>query len=334
MATTLDRALVLVKEATYGTYVAPTRAIEFLDGDTQFETDPTIVQGQGIRAGALLADGSRSVVVRSNATGSLGFECLPKGQGVLWEWLLGACSSTLVSASVYQQVATMTAAQLSATIQEQWYYIADDGTFTLIPFSWLGCMVTDFEVTFGPEIATVKANINGRTVDVGQAAAAVTLPSTATSPFHRAQLLVYTGTLTQATTTAVASATTPLTGVEQVTLSFTKSLNLDRPGSAGLKGKPVGGMWEVAVKFTTEHRDNSWEVAKLAQTPLAFLASYTGAALTTGNEQLQAAIADMRVQKVTKKVDAGVPKVDVEAKVMQSSGVPLQIVMRTSDTAL
>ncbi len=333
MGTILDRALVLVKESTYGTYAAPSRAIEFLDGDTTFESDPTIVQGQGVRASALLADGSRSVVVRQNATGSLGFECLPKGQGTIWEWLLGACTSTLVSTGVYQQVATIAAAQLSATIQEQWYYIADDGTFTAAPFSWLGCMVTDFEVTLGREIATVKANINGQTVDVGQTAVAVTLPSTATAPFHAGNLTVKVGTLTLATATTLASATTTLTGVEQIVISFTKSLNLDRPGSAGLKGKPVGGLWDVTVKFTTEHRDNSWEVAKQAQTALSLLADYSGLPLTAGTEGLQFAIADMRVQKVTKKADSAVPKVDVECKVMNAT-VPLQVVIRTADNAL
>ena len=333
MGTILDRAVVIKKEAAYGTYVAADRAVEFLDGDTTFEDAPTIVQGQGVRAAAMLADGSRSVVVRQDATGSLGFECLPKGQGVIWEWLLGACSSTLVSTGVYQQVATMAPAQLSATIQEQWYYIADDGTYTAIPFSWLGCMATDFEVTLGSEIATVKANINGRKVDVGQTAVAVTLPSTATAPFHRGNLTVKVGTLTLATTTVLASATTALTGVEQIVLSFTKNLNTDRPGTAGLKGKPVGGLWDVSVKFTVEHRDNSWELAKAAQTAMSLLADYSGLALTSGTEELQFAIADMRVQKVTKKVDSAVPKLDIECKVMNAA-TPVQVVTRTSDVAL
>lgn len=334
MGTIHDRAVVVKRESAYGTYVAPDRAVEFLRNDTTFESDPTIVQGQGARAGALLADGSRSVVVRQNATGSLGFECLPKGQGVIWEWLLGDCTSTLVSTGVYQQVATIAAAQLSATIQEQWYYMAEDGTYTLVPFSWLGCMVTDFEVTLGAEIATVKANINGRAVDVGQTAVAVTLPSTATAPFHKGNLTVSGGTLTLATATALASGTTTLTGVETITLSFTKNLNTDRPSSAGLKGKPVGGLWDVTVKFTAEHRDDSWEVAKQAQSAISMLASYSGLALTSGTEQLQFVIADMRVQKVAKKDDGnGVPMVDVECKVVQAT-TPVQVVTRTNDTAL
>lgn len=335
MATSLDRAVVLSEETTsYGTYASATaRAVEFLDGDTTFENAPTIVQGQGIRAGAILADGSRSVVVRQDVPGSIGFEVLPKGQGYLWKWLLGACASTVVTGATYQQVGTLAATLPSFTAQEQWYYMADDGTYSAGVFSWLGCIFTDFELTMGSEIATVKANINGRTVDTAQTAVAVTLPSTATAPFHRGNLTVSTGTLTAATTTALASSITAVTGVEQVVLSVNNNMNTDRPGAAGLKGKPVPQLRDITVKLTAEQRDNSWDIAKQAQTAMTLLCTYTGGALSTGTETFQVAIADMRVTKVTKKVDGGVPKVDVECKVMQST-TPLQIVIRTSDTAL
>lgn len=336
MATSLDRAVVLSEETVaYGTYAsADARALEFLDGDTQFEDAPVIVQGQGIRAGSILADGSRSVVVRHDVPGSIGFEVLGKGQGKVWKWLLGACSSTLVSAATYQQVATLSATLASVTAQEQWYYMADDGTYSAGVFSWLGCMFTDFELTMGSEIATVKANLNGRTVDTTQTAVAVTLPSTATAPFHKGNLTVSTGVLTAATTNALASvASETVVKVDQVVLSVNNNLNTDRPGSAGLKGKPVPQMREITVKFTAEMRDNSWDIAKRAQTALQMLCTYTGPALGVGTETFQVAIADMRVTKVTKKVDSGVPKVDVECKVMQTT-TPLQIVIRTADIAI
>jgi len=335
MATSLDRALVLSEETVaYGTYASATlRSVEFLDSDTQFESAPTIVQGQGVRAGAILADGSRSVVVRQDVPGSIGFEVLPKGQGTIWKWMLGACASTLVSGTAYQQVGTLAAALASFTAQEQWYYMADDGTYTAGTFSWLGCMFTDFELTMGAEIATVKANLNGRTVDTAQTPVAVTLPSTATAPFHRGNLTVSTGTLTLATTTALASSVTPVTGIEQVVLSVNNNLNTDRPGAAGLKGKPVPQMRDITVKITAEQRDNSWDIAKQAQTALTLLCTYTGLALSVGTETFQVAIADMRVTKVTKKLDNGVPKVEVECKVMQTA-TPLQIVIRTSDAAI
>lgn len=335
MATSLDRAVVLSEESGYGTYAsADARSVEFLDGDTQFEDAPTIVQGQGVRAGAILADGSRSVVVKQDVPASLGFEVLPKGQGKIWKWMLGACASTLVSGATYQQVATLTAALPSFTAQEQWYYIAADGTYSAGVFSWLGCMFTDFELTMGSEIATVKGNINGQTVDTAQTAVAVTLPSTATAPFHKGNLTVSTGVLTAATTNALATvASSTVHAVDQVVLSVNNNLNTERPGSAGLKGKPVPQMRDITVKFTAEQRDNSWDTAKRAQTAMQLLCTYTGGALDVGTETFQVAIADMRVTKVTKKVDNGVPKVDVECKVMQTA-TSLQIVIRTADVAI
>lgn len=336
MATTLDRAYILSEETTYGTYAsASARAVEFLDSDTSMNPEPTIVQGQGVRAGNLLPDGSRSVVVRQDYPGGLGFEVLPKGQGLLWKWMLGACTSTLVSTGVYQQVGTLSAQLPSFTMQEQWYTVGGDTSdvFTAAVNSYLGCMFTDWELTMDAEIAKVKASINGRALDTGQSAVAIALPSTATAPLGRGNLAISTGTLTLATTTALASASTSLGGVEQIVVKVSNNLNTDRPGAAGLKGKPVPQMRELSVTATVEHRDNTWHTALAAQTAVSLLADYTGLALTTGNERFQVALSDLRVSKVTKKVENGMPKLDLELSGKQAT-TPLQIVLRTSDTAL
>ena len=335
MASTLNRALIIGAEgASYGTYAAPSRALEFIDGDTAFSSEPTIVQGQGIRAGALLDSGARRAVVKQDAPGSLGVEVLAKGQGLLWSYLLGGTpTSTLVAGSTYQQVFTM-GDLVSFNTQEQWYYVAADGTFTAIPYSWLGCMVQDWELTMGAEIATLKATINARKKDTGQSAVAVTLPSTATQPLGRAALSIYTGTLTAATATALASATSDISSaVEQVVIKCNNNLNLDRPGSAGLKGKPVAQKRELTITATVEHRDSTWEDAHANQTAVSLLTDYAGLALSTGTERFQVAVADGRVAKVTKKVENGVPKLDLEL-VGTDATTPLQVVFRTSDTAL
>lgn len=335
MASTLDRALIVKKEATYGTYTPPDRAVEFLDGDTQFNLKPTIVQGQGIRSGALLPEGSRRVVVKQDVPAGLGFECLPKGQGALWELLMGAGVSTVVTAPVYQQVFTLAVAKPSFVAQEQWYRIGGDtsDTFTQAVYSYLGCVFSDWELTMGPELATVKANINGRQLDSAQSAVAVTLPSTAVAPFHRGNLTLSTGTLTLATNTALATATTPLGGVEQIVVKVNNNLNTDRPGAAGLKGKPIAQMHDLEVTATVEHRDNTWELAYAAQTAIQILGDYSGATLPTDKERLQVALADLRIDDLTKKVENGIPKLDLTMKGMQAT-TPMQVVLRTTDTAL
>ena len=334
MATSLNRALVIKKETTYGTYPTVTTALEFIDGDTSFESTPTINQGEGIRAGALLADGSRSVVVMQDASGSIGVECLGKGQGQLWELLMGTGSSTVVSGATYQQLFTLNEAIPSFSAQEQWYTIDAAGAFSQdTTRTWVGCKFTDWELTFG-DVVSLKANLNAQTKTT-QTFVSVTLPTTSTNPFPKSGYTWATGTLTAATSTALASGATSLAGVENVVISCNHNLNTGRVGSAGLKGAPVrGGVGDVKVTMTVEHRDNTWHDALAAQTAVTLVATATGlTALSTGYETLQAVLADLRVQKVAKKIDAGVPKLDIELSAKNAT-TPMQIVVRTSDSAL
>lgn len=336
MATNLNRALVIKKEATYGTYPTVTTALEFIDGDTAFEFVPTINQGEGIRSGALLPEGSRSVVVKYDATGSLGVQCLSKGQGQLWELLMGSSTSTVVSGSDYKQVHTLADTLPSFSAQEQAYTIDAAGAYTSdTTRTYVGCMFTDWELTFG-DVVTLKANINAQTKGT-QSFVSVTLPSTAQNPFPRKGYTWFTGTLTQATTTALASATTALTGMEDVVVSCNHNLNTDRPGAAGLKDKPNrAGVADIKIAFTVEHNtaSSAFVTAYAAQTSVPFLVTATGVtALGTGYETLQFDAAATRVTKCTPKVENGVPKLDVELSA-KSATTPVQTVIRTSDTAL
>lgn len=337
MATTLDRAVIIKKESTFGTYPTVDRALEYLDGDTSINAKPNIYVGQGLRAGALLPDGSRRVITKYNTEGSLGVECLAKGQGTLWEILMGSGASNLVSTGVYQQVFTMAAQIPPFSIQEQWFLVGTDlvDTFTAATYTTYGAMVTDWELSMTEDVAVLKVNFAGRKTDTAQSAVAVTLPSTATQPLSRANLSFSTGTLTAATTTALASATTAVTGFDSIAVKVNNNLNLDRPGSSGLRGKPVpAGPREIEVTISgLEHRDATFETARDAQTAVSFLTDYTGLALTSGTEHLQVAIADLRVDDLTKKVENGVPKLDLTLKGQQAT-TPMQIIIRTADSAL
>lgn len=336
MATTLNRALVLKEEASYATYTAPDTAIEFLADGTIFTNDPVIVQGQGTRAGALVANGGRRVVVKQDGTGSIPFEALSRGQGKLWKWMMGSSVSTLVSGTTYQQIHTIGETLASFVAQEQHYRIAADGTFTAAPYSWLGCMVSDFEIGMGAELCTVKANVNIAKLDTGQSAVAVTLPNITLKPFHKGNLTAYTGTMTAPTTTTLGSGTSELGGIVEITISVNNNLNTERPGAAGVKGKPVAQLRTISVKITAEHRDNSWEVAHAAQTALALVATYTGEALSSGTETLQVMITDLRIDKAPKKIDGGVPMIEVEASGTWGSDSvpPMYVVLRTADSAI
>ena len=106
-------------------------------------------------------------------------------------------------------------------------------------------------------------------------------------------------------------------------------------GTSGLRGKPVpAGVREIEVTISgLEHRDATFETARDAQTAVSFLTDYTGLALTSGTEHLQVAIADLRVDDVVKKVENGVPKLDLTLKGQQAA-TAMQVVIRTADNAL
>ena len=60
MTTTADEALVFAQEATYKTFVTPTRALEYVD--ESLDWNKNIKQGRGLKAGRRVARSGRRAI--------------------------------------------------------------------------------------------------------------------------------------------------------------------------------------------------------------------------------------------------------------------------------
>ena len=155
-----------------------------------------------------------------------------------------------------------------------------------------------------------------------------------------AGLSIYNGTLTLATTTALASATTPLNGLlRSGAISVNNTILAERylAGSAGRKaqqrlGAPVG-----TVKLGVEYIDTTMRDMYLNDTPTTLLANFTGGPLSTGLETVQVALAEIKPNQDMPDADGSdVSQLDMEFAILDNltAAQPIQVVQRTSDTAL
>lgn len=333
MTTFQDCSVGIVKEVTYGTAVTVSRFVEFTE--ETFDYSKNVVQGQGLRVGARVARSGRRVVTTSEAGGDLNFECLSKGQGLLWEAMMGTGTSTMVSGSTYQQVFTLGDTPPSLTLQKGLPRV--DGTVDAYTFTGVHC--DSFELSFGnAEIATVTSTWNARDVTT---ATAYATPSYATSPnlYHFANGSITTGTVTAPTATTLASSITNVANVRSGTISVNRNPANDRYnfGAGGKKAKPTVGMPEITGTLEVEYDSATFRDAVLAETPMSLVLTYTGGALSAGTETLQVVVSEMKLDGKLPTSNGGeLITVGLEFTVLDNltAAQPLWIVARTADAAL
>lgn len=337
MSTTQDSSVgISVAEAAYKTNTTASRWFEYMDEN--FDWAKNVKQGKGLRVGGRVARSGRRVVPTANGTGDMTIECVSKGMGLLWQACLGAGVSTNVSGATYQQNFTLGDNPGSVTVQRGLPHVNTDGTFTVDPYTFLGGMVESWELDFpNADIATLKTNW-----DFGDVATATayTSPSYASSPnlFHFANGTISSGTLTAPTTTVMGSGTTTIADIRggsiTVNNNLTKRQNM---GGGGRESKPTVGLRDVQVKFDAEYDSVTYRDAILNETPFALILNFTGAALSTGTEQLQIIIPEI-------KLDSPFPNSNGTDLIIQSlsgegldnlvAAQPIYVSMRTADTAL
>lgn len=339
MATILDRYLSIGPESTFGTYAAPTTTLEILDGETSAEHKPGIVQGEGLRTGYATARTNRRVKVTDEASGTIAVECLSKGLGKLLNYSFGGSTSTLVSGTTYQQVHQFGAPPLpSFVVQDVEDKIAADGSTALVAKNYLGCTVDSFEFELAQAIAKLTVNWDGRARDTAQSAIAAALPTGGTL-FNFAGLAASTGTFTAPTTTALGSLATPMTNLISAKISVANSLTTNRrvAGNAGLKSRHPVGARVPTGELVVEYTDETWRDAYNAQTVMSWGVTYTGAALSAGNETLQLLVPALMVDSIKRGRQDGVPILTIGWSGLidpTGSNAALYCVTRTSDAAL
>jgi len=233
IASGLAAQIGVAAESTYGTYVAPTRFLEYNKADLKKKKN--VVQGGGLAAGQIAQLGSRRVVTSVSVEGGFELEVANKGMGLLLAHLLGS------SATPVQQGATAAYLQAhtvgdnigkSLTIQHG----VPDLTGTVRPFTFKGCKLSGAELSCKvDELLTMSLDVDGRQASEVETLVAASL-ATGVAPFHWAQMSVKLGAF---------GAEAAVSGVKGFSVKFDRGMASERfyAGAGGLKAEPVMNDW-------------------------------------------------------------------------------------------
>ena len=286
MTNTLDCQFGLKKESAYGTPVVVDRFLEFKT--VPFKKEKGVVQGEGMRVGSRTDRADRRTIPFSFITGSLELDAITKGMGVLWEACMGAGTSTLVSAGLYQQVFTWADVMPSYTCQVGTW----DGT-EVNPQTFAGCQVGSWTLN-ATEAGIVSLSVTwiGKSLDDATALAIASYPVGATSLYTFAHAAFYAGgTLTAPTATTLGSATGSA-------LAVVKNFSLSQDN--GLKDGPQVGGLSTVRKPTKRAATGTMEVEYSGSTFLDAINNDTSlplvATFTNGTDVLQLILPEVRLE--------------------------------------
>jgi len=335
MATPYDCSINVVQESTYGTYVAPTRAIEFTDESLDWKPERKV--GVGLRASSRVLRSGRRVTTMVQGDGSLEIEATTKGMGLLLDSALGTSSSTLVSGSTFQQNYTLGDTPKSLTIQKS----IVDSAAAVNPYSFLGCMVNGWSFTTGNgEISKFKFDLDIRDLDTAQTFAALTYPTTPNLYHFALGAVTFGGSVTAPTTTAIASGGTAVTDVRSFELEVNNNLADDRFnfGASGKKAKPTVGIREIKGKFTAEYSANTYRTGYIADTEFPLTVTLTSAeSLSTGFATLQFVLPATKLESaipISNNGDLVTVEHSFTAYDNLTATQPIWVVLRTADTVI
>lgn len=224
----LGAQLGISAETTYGTFVAPTKFIEFTKESLLLKK--TTAQSAGIAAGRLVPLSSRRVVTQRQASGSVDMEVANKGMGLLLQALMGTTVTPVqqgVTAAYLQTHTLADTAGKTLTIQKG----VPLTTGTVTDKTFLGCKVTSAEFSCevgGMLMATFE--FDAKDCDETQTLAVASYSNM--SPFHFGQMAVKTGTF---------GTETARSGIRKVSVKIERPQAVDRfyAGQSGLKQEPI-----------------------------------------------------------------------------------------------
>jgi Phage tail tube protein len=324
-------------EAAYKTNTTASRWFEYID--ESFDWKKNTKQGKGLRVGGRVARSARRAYVAGSGAGDMSMECTSKGMGLLWQACLGTGVSTNVSGATYQQLFTLGDNPGSVSVQKGLPYVNSDGSFTVAPHTFLGGMVDTWELDCpNADIATLKTTWDFGDITTATSYAAPSYP-TAPNLFHFANGSITTGTLTSPTTTVMGSGATTVADIRSVTITVNNNLTKNRfnYGGAGRESKPTIGLRTISVKFDAEFDSIAYRDAILNETPMNFIVNFTGGALSTGTEQLQVVIPELKLDSpmpATNGTDLIIQSLTGEGLDNLTASQPIWVASRTSDSAL
>ena len=341
----LDHSVGMAIEGTFGTGVTATRFWEWTPGNA-IDWDPKVAESQGIRQGSHIDRSGRRVGVIGQGTGPLMMDVLSKGMGLAWQLALGTGASTLVSAATYQQVFTTVlpggTVMKSATIQEG---VVQSTAGTIDVYTYSGCTCTNLEIvcTSSAPLMSAKLGIDARSLATATAYATPSYANSGATVFNWGSFVpTIGGTLTEPTTIALASATSPTAiNIRGFTLMVDNAADVGRWVPSN-RLQPTVGDRIITIKLDVEYDATTGTLlrdAQINQTSIGpFIGTWSGATLGIGNETLQIVAPDLRINSgaIPMPADDKTIITSIECKVMDNltATQPLWLVTRTADTAL
>jgi hypothetical protein len=162
------------EETTYGTYVAPTRFLEF--NNEAIATDVARIDSTGIGTGRFLRTGRHKEYVRA-AGGSVEFDYQTKGFGLLLKHCLGGYTNSLVTGSERSAVIEPDADALFGKYLTVQVGRPDVGG-TVRPFSFLGGKVIEWEIKCDLDVPLkLMLNLDFKSVVTSESLATATYPT-------------------------------------------------------------------------------------------------------------------------------------------------------------
>lgn len=308
------------EESTHGTYTAPTRFLEFLS--ESIKMDVARYESKGLAAGRRVLTSDRWQAGNKTVAGDVSHELGDRGFGLLLKHCFGGSAVTQPASgsdpTVYDNTLTVDNLPTGMTVQVG----RPDNSGTVRPFSYLGGMVTGFEIAAKVgEIVGITTTWNFQDEDTSQTLGTASYPS-------GQELLVATGA-----SLSIASSDVPVT---DWSLKGTNVLKADRfkLGSA-LRQQPLeADLRDYTVDLTAFFPDLTAYNRFVNGTEAALVLTAQGSVIS--NSYYYSLVATLNVR-----FDGDTPNVSgpdelmqpLKAKVIDAGSGGISVVYRTTDSA-
>ncbi|MFE4649281.1 phage tail tube protein [Streptomyces sp. NPDC056707] len=224
----LGAQLSIGAETTYGTYVAPSKHLEFTKESLQLKK--TTAQSAGIASNRLLALSSRRVLTQRQASGSVDMEVTNKGMGLLLQALMGTTVTPVQQGAgpAYLQTHTLADTAGKSLVIQVGVPLT---TGSVTDKTFVGCKIISAE--FSCEVGgmlTLSLEIDAKDCDETQTLVVASYSNMA--PFHFAQMALKTG---------VFASEAARDGIRKVSVKIERPQATERfyANQAGLKKEPI-----------------------------------------------------------------------------------------------
>ena len=319
-------------ESAYGTAATIDRRMPYT-GDLSGDLQPADAVSEVLDSGAVARSDASYRPVKA---GTLTYPFEPKGSGFgrLYKAAFGAGTSTLVSTGLYQQNFTLGDGPLFDSFTGQACRPLTDGTFENDTF--LGMTVSSIEFKIenaGVLTATAELDFRDMVTNVAKAS----LSRVVANRFTFGGFTLATGTVTEPTSSALASALTPLVDVRSWSLKVENNIVADdyRADGTGLKSQPsvlvrkVTGEFEARFTPAIQALRTNW----ISNTPFSLVPKFTAGTADVH----QFVTPSIRItEPPTPNMDGEIPTIKFSYEVLDNGTAtkPFWLVVRTADAAL